>query len=293
MKILLSLSILETISSEHYSGHYPEPGKSKLHLTDSTLLVSEYIDSGASTRVFTGTQSDRISSRMPKEVAIKCISTRNSHLQTRIEHEYRVLKALESVQNLRIPRAYYVSNQWSCGGSHMCQFLVLTKAGPDFSRIVSRNPFGLSKAARRAKPGQFELFVSSVGLCVVTELEKLHRAGAIHGDVGQYNVANDLFDQRQVMLIDFGQGRLKSELSANEFARRAERDFRRANAFVQRLIKSKMSLDYGVTSMKSLLENPLFALVSKIYDDQKELKQVLSDFILKEFGIPFAGRIMY
>jgi len=33
-----------------------------------------------------------------------------------------------------------------------------------------------------------------VGLCVIVELEKLHRAGGIHGDIGRYNVAKDLKD---------------------------------------------------------------------------------------------------
>ena len=287
------ISALRLIGAEHYTGHYPEPGKTKIHLPDSTLLVSEYIDSGASTRVFTGTQDGRMSSLMPREVAIKCIFSRDKHLQSKIEHEFRVLRALGNVSNLRIPKAYYVSDQWSCGGSHMCQFLVMTKAGPDFSRIVTRNPFGLSRAAIRGKAGQFELFVASVGLCVVSELEKLHRAGAIHGDIGRYNIANDLNDSRQVMLIDFGQGKLKSELSSSEFARRVERDFRRANAFVLRLLKSKMTLDHGASSLKSFLENPLYLVVSRINDNQRDLRKVLTDFIMKEFGKTFEGKIMY
>jgi len=293
MKFLGVVSFIYFVRGEHYSGHYPEPGKTKIALYDSTLLVSGYIDSGASTRVFTGTQIERINSNMPREVAIKCISSRDKHLQTKIQHEFRVLKALGAVANLRIPKAYYVSSQWSCGGSHMCQFVVMTKAGPDFSRIVTRNPFGLSKAAMRNRAGQFELFVASVGLCVVAELEKLHKAGAIHGDIGRYNIANDLNDSKHVMLIDFGQSKLKSELSASEFARRVARDFRRANAFVLRLIRSKMSLDYGLSSLKSFSDNPLFAIVSKITDAERDLKKVLSDFILREFGKSFEGRIMF
>jgi serine/threonine protein kinase len=293
MKTLCLLAIAYPSFGEHYSGSYPVPGQTKLYLPDTTLLVNSYIDSGASTRVFSGVQMEKKASSMPTEVAIKCIYSRDGHLQKKIEHEFSVLKALNHHSDLRIPRAYYVSNQWSCGGSHKCQFLVMTKAGPDFSRVVTKNPLGLANASQKGRPGQFELFVASVGLCVVTELEKLHEAGAVHGDIGRYNVANDLNDPQHVMLIDFGQGKLKSELSGGEFSRRVERDFRRTNAFILRLIKTKINIDNGSTSDKSFRVNPLYSLVESIENNQKDLKIKLTDFIKREFGISFSGKIIF
>ena len=283
-------SIFATISlskSEWYTGAYPEPGRTKLEPPDFSLLVTSYIDSGASTRVYSAMQVDRISSSIPREVAIKCISTRIKHLQNKLGHEFMILKTLGSVSDLHVPKAYYVSEQWSCGGSHKCQFLVMTKSGPDFSRIVSRNTLGLPKAVTRGKPGRFELFAGSVGLGVIAELEKLHKAGAIHGDIGRYNVANDLHEPRQVMLIDFGQSKRRSDLGPNEFARRVERDYRRANAFILRLIK--ISLEPG----GRFSDNPLFSILSRIENNQKDLKPLLSDFILREFGERFSGSIIY
>ena len=146
---------------DYYPGSYPIIKQTRIILPDTTLLVSNYIDSGASTRVFTGVQTDRITSAIPAEVAIKCISTRDEHLQKKILHEFEVLQALKHHTDLRVPRAFYVSKQWSCGGSHKCQFLVMTKAGPDFSRLITRNTFGIAAASQRGAPGQFELFVAS------------------------------------------------------------------------------------------------------------------------------------
>jgi serine/threonine protein kinase len=216
----------------------------------------------------------------------------NNHLQKKIQHEFEILQKLGFHPDIRIPRAYFLSSQWNCGGSHKCQFLVMTKTGPDFDRLVTRNTFGLSKAVQRGKPGQFELFVASVGLCVIVELEKLHRAGGIHGDIGRYNVAKDLNDSHEVVLIDFGQGKLKSELSDSEFRRSVQRDYRRTNAFILRLLKTKLGIDYEWSSEGNFRSNPLFALVDKLFNDERDLKKTLMDFIQHEYGKPFSGKIM-
>ena len=126
----------------------------------------------------------------------------------------------------------------------------------------------------------------------MTELEKLHKAGAIHGDIGRYNVANDLDEPQHVMLIDFGQGKLKSEVSPSDFLRRIERDYKRTNAFILRLIKTKISMDHGGSSDRVFRTNRLYALVEGIEYNQRDLKGKLSEFIEKEFGKQFSGKIM-
>lgn len=290
--MLLRALLIYPVVGNYYSGSYPSVGSTTLDIGHSKVLIKSYIDSGASTRVFTGVPIGEKKNGLPAEVALKCMYTTNKHLQKKIQHEYDVLEQLGSYPDLHIPRVYFLSTQWSCGGSHKCQFLMMTKAGPDFDRLVTRNTFGLSKAVQRGKPGQFELFVASVGLCVIVELEKLHKAGAIHGDIGRYNVANDLTAHNEVMLIDFGQGKLKSELSDSEFRRGMQRDFRRTNAFVLRLLKTKLGLDYGWSSENHFKSNPLFSRVSGITDDESDLKKSLLDFIESEYGKSFSGKIM-
>ena len=168
----------------------------------------------------------------------------------------------------------------------------MSKAGPDFDRIVTRNTFSLSKSVTRGKPGQFELFVASVGLCVIIELEKLHKAGAIHGDIGRYNVANGLDSSHEVILIDFGQGKLKSELSDSEFRRGVQRDYRRTNAFILRLLKTKLGIDHSWSSENHFRSNPLYSRIHSITDNERNLKKSLLEFIESEYGKSFSGKIM-
>ena len=296
MKLLLVCFVSFSITTNEavpYHGPYPEVGATILDFGSCTYKLQSYIDSGASTRVFGASKVACKDNGYPSEVAVKCLYSTNHNLQSKPNHEFRILRELSKHSELNIPRAYYLSEQWSCGGSHRCQFIAMTKAGPDFDRIITRNTLGLAKSAKASKVGQFELFVASVGLSVVSELQKLHRAGAIHGDIGRYNVANSLEDPRQVFLIDFGQGKLKRDISESQFKHGTDRDYRRTQAFILRLIKTKMSIDYNASSEKSFRENKLYALVVNLSSPVSELEDTLTNFLKAEFGRSFSGKILY
>jgi hypothetical protein len=279
--------------SNPYPGPYPEVGRTTFSFDDCSYKFESYIDSGASTRVFGASKLSCKDSGYPSEVAVKCLYSTNRNLQSKPDLEFRILRELSKNPELSVPRAYYLSEQWVCGGSHRCQYIAMTKAGPDFDRIIKRNTLGLAKSSKASKVGQFELFVASVGLSVVSELQKLHRAGAVHGDIGRYNVANSLEDPRQVVLIDFGQGKLKRDISESQFKHGVERDFRRTQAFILRLIKTKMGIDHNSSSEKSFRENKLFSLVASLNSPSSELNGTLTNFLKSEFGRSFSGKILY
>jgi serine/threonine protein kinase len=293
MKRWLILGIGATFAVREYPGPYPELGKTSFSFGTVTYKFDQYIDSGASTRVYSGTRTSGKSSDYPDEVAIKCLYSTNHNLQSKPAREYRILQALSKFTDLHIPRAYYLSDQWACGGSHKCQFLVMTKAGPDFDRIITRNTLKLEKSTKGSKCGRFELFVASVGMSVLIELEKLHRAGALHGDIGRYNVANSLQDPVQVVLIDFGQAKLKADISESQFKHGIERDYRRTQAFILRLIKTKMGIDFGSSSDRQFRENKLYTLIESVGDPMNSLKSKLENFLKSEFGKNFDGEIIF
>ena len=318
--LLIPVALCSVAGKFPDSLRFPRAGRSIIPVRNAKYNLVEFLDFGSSTRVFLARlvpqwteapydQTYQVPSIpgkvaegqvLPDEVVIKFISSASSRLLHSIENEFDVYLKLNAVTTVRKPLGFYLSPRWRCNlvGTHMCQYIVMTRSTRDIERLIGKNFFKLEAPKLDGLPTpqlpdglhSFEIFVASFMLNLHDELVKLHAAGFAHGDVRSCNIAVDHETHEHIFLIDVGAAFILSELADNlERKRRIDHDLGQLPSFLQKLVRQWVRKVYRDRALAHL--SPLFRLGVQLDGNAPALRETLLGF-LSERGVIYEGKLI-
>lgn len=301
---------------------FPKIWESIITVADEKYQITEYLGAGHNKQAFVGkllsrsiegstNQEYRIPRgggvryeglTLPSEIVVKCLAAKDPTRFDKLESEFRRLTFLNRITTINKPTGYFLSDKWRCGEElrHVCQYLVMTRAGPDVHKVISKKMHGIKPVLlddaplreRRGDKYSFEVWLITMGLTLIDELEALHKAGVVHGDVRTLNVALDPVDRSKVFLIDFGSAKFlrhASDSARDENLKLA--DFNRVKSVMQKLIIDSVRENHGRDDQceQSKLYRELESAQSGTH-----LKSLLHSLLQNEFPQAlYQGKIIY
>ena len=302
---------------------FPQVGIDIVPVGLAKYRIHEFVDSGSSTRVFTAKRlpdstviphdqayrpahtsglAASIIRVLPDEVIVKCLSSKSVKLFVSIANEFSILDRLNAVETVWKPIGYYLSGRTRCNDvtDFDCQYIVMSRAGSrDMDRIVAGNLFRFhSPILDDTIPPtdvtgrySFELFIASLGLTLISELENLHRVGVVHGDVRANNIAVGGPGNMYPFLLDLGASRIVSTFVDQDAAQTALlRDFEQVGKLLASLIQHRVTRVYGDSNRVSA--HRIFRMLAMAPSDKESLRSKLLEY-LKQMSQPFDGRLMF
>ena len=227
---------------------FPIPEKSIISVRGTKLRIMEFLDSGSSSKIYSGTRIGHEHSDLPRELAVKYLCPENIDFLHHIDQEMTALAKLAERDVPRVVRAYYASGLLK--GSPPCRFIVLSRTGKDFDRYVCGsddfNSVKLEGVTQR-DTGRLsvEAFAASVGLLLIDTLRKIHTAGVAHRDIMPYNIAVGYPLGDVPILLDFGGAQFRDKMSAEEFQSHVRNDERQLRDFVSWIVQQRIAFEFG------------------------------------------------
>ena len=247
------------------------------------VKIVSYIDNGSSTEVYSA-----VNLKDQSRLAVKCMCHGEEGVLELICNEFEKLKYLNKFVK--------ISEKFS-KNSEICLYLILPLYGRDMYRLVSRpGLFNVPIINGHHTPTgaagySIEIFLASAGLVVIREIDKLHSAGVIHGDIHSYNVVTGAGDDLESLhLIDFGSAKFTHDFTGPE--RIKKRDFKRVGEMIQFLIDYKIELTYGRDAISRLSRlNELHIMIKADHlNIENVLKKYLEDRKFHFMGAPILVR---
>ena len=221
---LLSLVLIAFSESK-----FPVPGKYFARVPGGTFyVVRNFLDSGSSSRVYAA-DLWKPSLKYPLQAVVKFFCPAKKEDLFFAEQEMRILGKLNRLNLKTVVRGYYLSDVIVREVDSHSRYLIISRTGKDFDRIMSTENKFNSPILEGIDPKVtdkiiLEPFVASVGLILLDTIRKIHEAGVTHGDLFSYNIALSHPDGSSVVVIDFGGGQEKDILPEQKFKDRVRSD---------------------------------------------------------------------